>query len=134
MLKSDRRIKHKEVLKAVLGVLENETEMEKIWKKYNKNKKSKEEHMRNRKNFFLEVLKLAGVTPKCYIEAVQEQTRRGVNVILARDVDEMYINNYNPEWIIGMQTLTFHLALTFLQSLLMSQNISLRMKVEHLIC
>ena len=47
----------------------------------------------------MSVLKVAGVNETCYLEAVQEQTRRGVNVILARDVDEMYINNYNPEWI-----------------------------------
>ena len=33
------------------------------------------------------------------MDAVQEQTRSGVNIILARDIDEMYINNYNPEWI-----------------------------------
>jgi hypothetical protein len=45
------------------------------------------------------VLDLVGVSPKCYEAAVREQTRKGVNIILARDVDEMYINNYNPEWI-----------------------------------
>ena len=45
------------------------------------------------------MLDVAGIDPVCYLEAVQEQTRKGVNIILARDVDEMYTNNYNPEWI-----------------------------------
>ena len=47
----------------------------------------------------MKVLDIAGVNPEDYVAAVREQTRSGVNVILARDVDEIYINNYNPEWI-----------------------------------
>ena len=51
------------------------------------------------KKRIFKVLEKAGVTPKDYVAAVREDTRKGVNVILARDVDEIYINNYNPEWI-----------------------------------
>ena len=47
----------------------------------------------------MKVLAKAGVTAEDYIAAVREGTLKGVNVILARDVDEIYINNYNPEWI-----------------------------------
>ena len=64
-----------------------------------KTKETKDEYVRNRKQRILEVLKVAGVSPKCYMKSVQEQTRKGVNVILARDIDELYINNYNPEWL-----------------------------------
>ena len=97
--KRDRRIKHKEVLRAVLEVLEDEVEMANIWKDYEKNKETKDQYIINRKERIMKVLKVAGVSEKCYLEAVQEHTRKGVNIILARDLDEMYINNYNPEWI-----------------------------------
>ena len=30
-----------------------------------------------------------------------EQPRKGSEVILRRDIDEMFINNYNPEWIVS---------------------------------
>ena len=30
---------------------------------------------------------------------MKEYTKKGINVILARDIGEMYINNYNPEWL-----------------------------------
>merc|ERR1711888_7246 len=73
--------------------------MIKIWKDYNKNTETKEEYIVNRKKRIMKVLDVAGVTPEDYVAAVREQTRKGVNVILARDVDEIYINNYNPEWI-----------------------------------
>ena len=99
--KRDRKIKHNEALKAVLGVLEDEKVMSEIWSDYDKDNESKKEYVKNRKQRILRVLEIAGVDPKCYLEAVQEQTRNGVNIILARDVDEMFINNYNPEWILA---------------------------------
>ena len=73
--------------------------MDQIWKDYDKQKETKDEYVTNRKERNLKVLELAGISPKCYIEAVQEQSRKGVNIILARDIDEIYINDYNPEWI-----------------------------------
>ena len=97
--KSDRRIIHKHVLKAVLDVLEDENEMGKIWKDYDKLSETQEEYKLNRKQRILRVLEIAGVSAKSYVAAVREQAKRGISVILARDVDEMYINNYNPEWI-----------------------------------
>ena len=75
--------------------------MTEIWSDYDKERESKKEYVKNRKQRILRVLDVAGVDPQCYLEAVQEQTRKGINIILARDVDEMYINNYNPEWILA---------------------------------
>ena len=83
----------------VCEVFENGEEMDQIWKDYDKQKETKDEYVTNRKERNLKVLELAGISPKCYIEAVQEQSRKGVNIILARDIDEIYINDYNPEWI-----------------------------------
>ena len=53
-----------------------------------------------------DVLKLASVGRKLityedYEQAVVEQPRRGSEVLLRRDIDEIFINNYNPEWIVN---------------------------------
>ena len=47
----------------------------------------------------LKVLEKAGVSANVYLAAVREQTEKGVNVSLARDIDEVFINNFNPEWL-----------------------------------
>ena len=73
--------------------------MNEIWKDYDKINETRDDYTVNRKQRILKVLELAGVSAKCYVAAVRENTRKGVNIILARDIDEMYINNYNPEWI-----------------------------------
>ena len=57
--KRDRRIKHKEVLKAVLGVLEDEKVMTEIWSDYDKDSESKKEYVKNRKERILRVLVVA---------------------------------------------------------------------------
>ena len=94
------KTKHKDVLEAVGAVLKNEEAIESIWKTYgSKKQETKKEYIVNRKKRILDVLKLAGVSVKSYVAAVRENTKKGINVILARDIDEMYINNYNPEWL-----------------------------------
>ena len=45
------------------------------------------------------VLELANVDIDDYLEAVLETTRKGVSVVLARDIDGIFVNNYNPEWL-----------------------------------
>ena len=47
----------------------------------------------------LKVLELAKVGPEDYMVALKESNTRGISIILVRDIDEMYINNYNPEWL-----------------------------------
>ena len=36
-----------------------------------------------------------------YEKAVIEQPRKGSEVLLQRDIDEIFINNYNPEWMVA---------------------------------
>ena len=36
-----------------------------------------------------------------YERAVIQQPRKGSEVLLQRDIDEVFINNYNPEWIVA---------------------------------
>ena len=94
--------KHGEVLNAVREVLENEELMKEIWKLFgDKKKETKEQYIKNRKRRIIKVLDKAGVSGSSYLAAVREQTKKGLNVILARDIDETYINNYNPEWLIA---------------------------------
>ena len=47
----------------------------------------------------MDVLQLAKVTPEEYVRVLKESGRKGINVVLARDIDEQFMNNYNPEWI-----------------------------------
>ena len=40
------------------------------------------------------------ITYEMYEQAVIQQPRKGSEVLLQRDIDEIFINNYNPEWIV----------------------------------
>ena len=67
---------------------------------------SPEEYKVNIKRRIEDVLKLASVGRKLityeqYEQAVVEQPRRGSEVLLRRDIDEIFINNYNAEWIVN---------------------------------
>ena len=66
---------------------------------------SPEEYKRNIRERIDKVLKEASaggtpVTYEMYEKAVIEQPRKGSEVLLQRDIDEIFINNYNPEWIV----------------------------------
>ena len=98
---SDKK-KHEDqikVLEKVMTVLENTEIIDDIMNKYDKENENIEEYKKNRKKRILEVLELAGVDPQEYVAALKESSRKGINVILARDIDELYVNNYNPEWV-----------------------------------
>ena len=98
--RSERKKKHKEVLDKVREVLENKEAMDIIWKGFgDKKRENLEQYIQNRKLRILKVLEVAGIRPKSNMAAVKECTRAGINVILSRDIDEIFINNYNPEWL-----------------------------------
>ena len=67
---------------------------------------SPEEYKKNIRDRIEKVLKIASVgrdTPITYFlyeTAVIQQPRKGSEVLLRRDIDEIFINNYNPEWIV----------------------------------
>ena len=65
---------------------------------------SPEEYKQNIRKRIDKVLKLASaggtpITYQMYEKAVVEQPRKGSEVLLQRDIDEIFINNYNAEWI-----------------------------------
>ena len=79
-------------------VLEDDEIVESIMKKYNKKKETKEQYKINRKKRILELLVHAEVSATDYCEALS-YSRAGYSVHLKRDIDEIFINSYNPEWI-----------------------------------
>ena len=68
-------------------------------------RESPEEYKQNIRKRIDEVLKIASadgepITYQMYETAVIQQPRKGSEVLLRRDIDEIFINNYNPEWIV----------------------------------
>ena len=99
--KNERLERHAKVLEKVMIVLEEAEVIEGIMSEYNKDMESIDEYKLNRKKRILKVLELADVDPDEYLTALKESSRKGVNVILARDIDELYVNNYVPEYILA---------------------------------
>ena len=67
---------------------------------------SPEEYKRNIRLRIDEVLEKASaggelITYEKYEKAVVEQPRKGSEVLLRRDIDEIFVNNYNAEWIVS---------------------------------
>ena len=90
--------KYAKTLSKVHEQLEDQELIDSIMSKYNKKKENKEEYNINRKRRILELLKKAEVSEDEYIEALS-WSRNGYSIHLKRDIDEIYINSYDPEWI-----------------------------------
>ena len=62
--------------------------------------KNKEDEGKLNKNYgsLEDILKKAQVTEEDYYQALRV-SRNGKVIILKRSVDELWVNNYNPEWI-----------------------------------
>ena len=90
--------KYTNTLNKVKTLIEVPEIIDDIMSKYEKKKETKEEYETNRKKRILELLDIAKVTVDDYLRALK-YSKAGYNVILKRDLDEIYINSYNPEWI-----------------------------------
>ena len=66
--------------------------------KYDKQAESKEQYVINRNERIKDLLKVADVGYETYLEALAS-SNRGFSVVQARDLDEIYINSYNIEWL-----------------------------------
>ena len=85
-----------DTLAKVKEVLEDEEIIESIMVKYSKKTETKEEYEVNRKKRILELLVITDVSESDYVQALS-YSRAGYSVHLKRDLDEIYINSYNPE-------------------------------------
>ena len=83
----------------VREVLSDDETMEKILKVYCKEKENPgTEYEQNRLERIKMVLKEAKVSFEDYMTALKT-TKRGYSIVLARDIDETNINNFNAEWL-----------------------------------
>ena len=97
--KRDKKLaEHRVVLGKVKEVLDDEDAILKIMEKYDKQAETKVEYDVNMKKRIEELCALAGVDYKEYIDALGT-SKTGHSVVQKRDLDEMYINSYNVEWI-----------------------------------
>ena len=89
---------------------EKKSKAEKVKRKQNAGSyvkmESPEEYKVNIRRRIEEVLAIASaggtlITYEKYEQAVVEQPRKGSEVLLQRDIDEIMVNNYNAEWIVS---------------------------------
>ena len=102
LITKESKALYDKILKDVRAVLDDEDIILNILAKYpDKKNELREDYKRNRKVRILKVLNLAGLKTQddydLYISAL-EFSGSGYSILLERDIDEMYVNSYNPEW------------------------------------
>ena len=100
-VKKAMEAKHATVIKKVREILDNKEEMKAILEQYPKESETTEaEAIGGRTKRIDAVLNKAGLTTnedKDRYEAALAYSSSGFTIVMARDVDELYINSYNPE-------------------------------------
>ena len=96
--RDEKLAKYREVLNKVKTVLDDEEAIKKIMQKYDKQTESKDEHQDMIEKRIRELCQLAEVDYTTYLEALST-SKSGHTVVLKRDLDEIYINPYNIEWL-----------------------------------
>ena len=87
------------IINKVLSVLEDEDKQKMIMSKFDKESEIPgDDHNDCKAQRIQEACKLAEVKYEDYVAALG-QTEYGYAVVQSRDVDEMYINSYNEEWL-----------------------------------
>ena len=87
------------LINKVLEVVEDKEKLDQIMSKFDKQTEMPgDDHDECKAARIKEACKLADVKYEDYLTALGE-TGLGYSVVLSRDVDEIYVNSYNPEWI-----------------------------------
>ena len=89
---------YNEILQKISVVLEEKEIVEKIMLSYSKNDETKSEHPKLIEERIRKICAIAGVTYEEYFAAIST-TNHGYKVVLRRDVDELFVNSFNIEWI-----------------------------------
>ena len=94
--------KYKEILKKVKDLIDDKDVIKAILEEYPKDLDiSKELYELNRKKRIIKLLNIAGFQSdeelQQYEEALKFSTP-GYSIVLERDIDEIFVNSYNPEW------------------------------------
>ena len=91
--------KFNETIEKVKEIIRDEETVFNIMKKYDKQAEVPgEDYEINRKKRIQEILKLANVSMKDYLEALG-YSKQGCTIVLERDLDEILVNPYNTEWL-----------------------------------
>ena len=88
-----------ELLAKVKELMDDKEVIEEIMNKYDKLHETAAEFKVNREKRIDERLGLAGATYTEYEEAIKYSVKKGHCILLERDIDEGYINAFNPEWL-----------------------------------
>ena len=90
--------KAEKALDKVRSILNNDEAMKAIWDKCPDKGHSQEDYIMNRKTRIMALCQEADVPYEDY-KSYLKMGRSGYTVVLQRDIDEVFINSYNPEWI-----------------------------------
>ena len=97
--KRKKRAFHQKLLSDVDQILKDETVVNTIMGLYEKGATMKE-YDENRSKRIDTLLEIAGdYSYSDYVAAIKQSKKQGSTVLLKRDIDEIYVNNYNPEWL-----------------------------------
>ena len=90
--------KHRKILNGVESILTDPEMVQFIMDQFAKGDTEEEYHSNTSKRIDL-LLQIAGdIKYEDYLLAIKGTKKFGSSVLLRRDVDEIWINNYNPEW------------------------------------
>ena len=98
-LEIDKKIKmQEEVLSKMFEIIQKKEVLLNIMNGFEKVKETKDEHNEFIKKRIQKLCDLAGVSMEEYMAALSI-SKRGYKVILKRDIDELFVNSYNDEWL-----------------------------------
>ena len=90
--------KYQDIIQKVSDVLMEESVIKEIMSEYTKEKEKKSEHVEFIEERVKRICQIAEVDYDDYISAISS-TNHGYKVVLRRDIDEIFVNSYNEEWI-----------------------------------
>ena len=89
------------ILSDIEDVLNDEVVIMVILKRYPKGN-TEEEYDANRSKRIDDLLEIAGgISYEIYIMAIKKTRTHGSTILLQRDLDEIFVNHYNPEWLVA---------------------------------
>ena len=90
--------KHDEILNKIYNILSDSEKLCEIMANYKKDEETKDNHQQFIRERILKICDLAGVSLDDYFVALSF-SKRGYTVVQKRDIDELFVNSYNIEWI-----------------------------------
>ena len=99
---NNKSTNYRKILFDVQELLKDEDQLNLLKENYPNKGKTQKENAQYRAERIDHMLKLVGdITYDDYIMAIKKGKRHGCAVLLQRDIDEIFVNNYNPEWLMA---------------------------------